>query len=337
MSQVDGQGELSAALRSKLSEGMPPDLFRSAYREWFPSETVGANSTTTITQPRRRPFQTIALSPPAEKDSTGDDLLSDRSNGQTNSDDDLLGGALPLSEAKLEDSKIGHPDWSRNPIKPSKHLSTGGWFVDTTRMAIVYIPTGHADPWLTAWKQFAASSASHGLSQSSASTANEGNAELMPWDQPKRLPRMGKVALEHIMTEMLAPKSNGACMECHSSEQIGRAEIVQSSNEPWGDHWKAKERPPKLRQLTRFDHTPHLILPSLQDCTACHHSTKSSRNGQDDFMPMTKSDCAQCHRENAAGESCTQCHSYHIGREGWEWDHAWTTSRIADALRTFQR
>jgi hypothetical protein len=127
------------------------------------------------------------------------------------------------------------------------------------------------------------------------------------------------------------------------------------STEPW----RAEQRPATIRQITRFDHQPHLLLGKLADCTACHRLKKTDagtavaqatvsepqRSVQSsdavrliaqadalpattshhpwvvsEFEPMKMADCLQCHRPGAAGDNCTQCHNYHVGKSGWAWD-----------------
>ncbi len=71
-----------------------------------------------------------------------DDLLSDES--------DLLAG--PSSDALSEaDGTQSKTQSSNKPLKPWEHLPYGGWMIDENRVALVYVPTGHADPWVARW------------------------------------------------------------------------------------------------------------------------------------------------------------------------------------------
>jgi hypothetical protein len=79
--------------------------------------------------------------------------------------------------------------------------------------------------------------------------------------------------------------------------------------------WKSNRRAANLRPITKFDHGPHLTLPKLNDCQSCHPL------GKTDFLPIQKNQCSSCHQENAAGESCTQCHNYHVGSKSWAGQH----------------
>jgi hypothetical protein len=73
-----------------------------------------------------------------------------------------------------------------------------------------------------------------------------------------------------------------------------------------------------------FSHAPHTLQAELADCTACHRINEKSTvmetyKNQDaktfvsGFLALTKQACATCHKPGAAGDSCTQCHRYHVG------------------------
>jgi hypothetical protein len=90
-------------------------------------------------------------------------------------------------------------------------------------------------------------------------------------------------------------------------------------------NWRANDRSNAPRPFTKFAHRPHLLLPSLADCTACHaidgkiDTTKSyadwnPRAFVSEFRPLAKQDCATCHTAKAAGDSCQKCHNYHVGQ-----------------------
>jgi len=74
--------------------------------------------------------------------------------------------------------------------------------------------------------------------------------------------------------------------------------------------------------FTKFSHGPHLILPQLADCTACHALDKSGEAtayvGWDphafvsEFQPLSKRACVGCHTSTAAGDRCQSCHNYHV-------------------------
>jgi hypothetical protein len=86
--------------------------------------------------------------------------------------------------------------------------------------------------------------------------------------------------------------------------------------------WMAASPSALVRGFTHFDHGPHLVLPQLADCTACHGTgwqavnsiadTSASPTPLPEFTPMDKASCAQCHTAKGAGNNCTTCHNYHV-------------------------
>ncbi len=78
-------------------------------------------------------------------------------------------------------------------------------------------------------------------------------------------------------------------------------------------------------RFTHFDHGPHLVLPTLADCSSCHGLDRaaaaegSARNTvhadvsrATDFASLDRLDCAACHTADGAGNECTKCHRYHV-------------------------
>jgi hypothetical protein len=172
-----------------------------------------------------------------------------------------------------------------NP-EPS-YAPAGSWFRDDATFSIRYRPAAHADPVLTSWLEMIAA-ASHGTRQS--------------------------LALE-AFKEWTTPTSAGLCATCHSIEQpaAGRLDI----------NWRGNNRAATPRMFTKFSHGPHLVLPDLTDCTACHAidagvARADTYAGWDpsrfasEFLPISKQSCATCHTSKAAGDNCQQCHNYHV-------------------------
>jgi hypothetical protein len=91
------------------------------------------------------------------------------------------------------------------------------------------------------------------------------------------------------------------------------------------------------RPITKFKHRSHLRLPELvkgnqmvtdEACSACHQLdtsaehvksyrevfTAENRNPhrfRSGFKHLSRNDCAACHTQDRAGDSCLQCHQYH--------------------------
>jgi hypothetical protein len=171
---------------------------------------------------------------------------------------------------------------------PSSAL--GAWFYDPERLAIRYRPTGHADAILAVWLTFTAAAAGP-----DAPLANA------------------------ILKDLSRPTAPGLCATCHSIDRspTGRLQI----------NWQPTDRTTAPRGFTKFSHGPHVLLPELADCAACHaihlaaDSSKSHANSEprtfiSDFQPLRKQTCATCHTPHAAGDSCQKCHNYHVRLEG---------------------
>lgn len=173
------------------------------------------------------------------------------------------------------------------PISPSSDQSPLiGWTRDDQTFALRYRPAGHDDVWLTAWISL-------------ISQATKGP--------------QAKTA-EGLLLEMVKPTAMGMCGTCHSVDRTtdGGLEV----------QWRAEE-PRFRRDFTVFSHAPHTLQHQLADCTACHRIDESATVMESyaahdpttfasGFHAMTKQDCATCHKPAAAGDSCTQCHRYHI-------------------------
>jgi hypothetical protein len=178
--------------------------------------------------------------------------------------------------------------------------AAGTWTHDDATLSIRYMPTAHADPVLA------------GLLELLAAT-------------PDLKDRPIALAMFKELSTATAP---GLCASCHSTErgENGRLTI----------NWRAYDRTKEPRSLTKFSHGPHVLLPQLADCTSCHAidsaaDTSSSYANDDphvfvsDFTPVSKHECAQCHKSHGAGESCTKCHNYHV-----DFIESWRRTSISD-------
>lgn len=278
------------------------------------------------------------------------------------------------AEADASDAEPSEPDalatfsaWLRDLssvkdwMEASIDLSGGRWTLRTPS-SLYYRPTGHADPFLTAWLDYAA--ARYGRNRAAAMIFDELSGR-----------RQGLGV--------------GACMKCHTVDAErdlggGKAVLV---------NWKGR---PEQREFTKFNHTPHL---KLMDCAQCHRapwiedsrarlhvalaasaeeeaaaesgaepepaadepagdtaaapdtptapamayldSFKAEKGGLEigvnfsnwrhtsgefaftsNFEPVAREDCARCHVPGKAGDSCLICHNYHV-------DHSNRTAGIA--------
>jgi predicted CXXCH cytochrome family protein len=160
------------------------------------------------------------------------------------------------------------------------------WVNDARTLSLRYLPAGHADPWMRAWLDVAAEAASGPY----ASIA------------------------EPLLGAAMKPTAPGQCGSCHSVERDAAGKLTIQ--------WRPFDSKTAPRELTRFDHGPHLIQPQMGDCASCHRirsGVETAGYSGDDphqfvsgFEPISKAACVACHTASAAGDGCTQCHNYHI-------------------------
>ncbi|NOZ40184.1 MAG: hypothetical protein GXP24_08160 [Planctomycetes bacterium] len=168
-----------------------------------------------------------------------------------------------------------------------QRVEAGGWFRDDVTLSIRYRATGHEDSWTKAWIEVLAE-ASNGPHTSIA--------------QP-------------LLKQMMKPTAPGQCGQCHSVDQTAVGEVRVN--------WFAKQDGSDRPEFTRFSHRPHLVQSQLRDCQACHaidkeamvmvsYAEKKPDSFEAGFLPIARQDCAGCHTPQAAGDSCLQCHKYHV-------------------------
>jgi hypothetical protein len=203
-----------------------------------------------------------------------DDILAE--DGNLYGDDEIaIEEAQPLAESfEAEALEDTMPDEDR--------MRVGGWFRDD--FALLYRPAGHADPFIRAW-----------LDATGA----------RPSDAARR-----------VFDELSAPRALGKCAKCHSIDAAEPGTVRVN--------WKAAQPATDVHRFTRFDHGPHLNPLKAEGCTTCHKLDNEAdfMGSFDDhdassfvsnFAPVEKTVCAECHVAQAAGESCTTCHNYHVG------------------------
>ncbi len=227
-------------------------------------------------------------------------------------------GASPLEERiedRAQDGDAGpllaglNPDaakrtacaWAANleyelPDEPT----FGGWYGD--EFELIYRPSGHADPVIRSWIEFAIAAA--------ASAEDE--------EDLKRAIAMRDSLLDR-------ESGPGACVWCHAVTQEGDDEgalIVE---------WRYSKD--ALSPHTVYRHGPHIGLLSAEGadmmeagkgCQTCHLFNKEALyadafDGNDphdfesNFLPITKEVCAECHAKGEVRQECQLCHVYHKG------------------------
>ncbi len=163
-------------------------------------------------------------------------------------------------------------------------VSAGGWYAQD--FSLYYRPGGHADELLRRWLEM---------------TLPDGN------DSPAK-----KAAFEQLSDT----KIPGQCTKCHSLDREDKRITV---------NWRGFRAQPAESTFTTFNHRAHFSLLDDKGCLHCHRLNPEADYlaGYDDFSSQTfrsswhdldKKVCAGCHHSQAAGEQCTQCHNYHVGR-----------------------
>ncbi len=186
--------------------------------------------------------------------------------------------------------------WAANleyelPAEPS----FGGWYGDL--LELVYQPSGHADPVLRGWLEFAAAAA--GADEEMLARAEEMRAQL------------------------LSPKTGpGACIKCHAMTR-------DVADGPPRIEWRYHKD--RIRSSQSYSHRNHLDLvdprgaklaDSGQGCTVCHKLDLEAdfEGGYKDFNPQTyssnfgsikKETCVRCHSQGRVRQDCQLCHVYH--------------------------
>lgn len=201
----------------------------------------------------------------------------------------LLPAGTPLAPlvAHLPAQQLGEQaaQWAQGETTTDGPLANAGWRIESQSLSLRYVPAGHADPWMRAWL-----------------------------DALAALPDPLRGLREAALRSWAGPTSPGQCATCHSLELVaGRREF----------RWRATDPTTRGRAFTRFSHTPHLTQSELRDCTHCHvieptADTSAGYAGLDpavfvsEFRPLDKGACISCHQPKLAGDSCTQCHNYHV-------------------------
>jgi mono/diheme cytochrome c family protein len=175
----------------------------------------------------------------------------------------------------------------------------GGWYGDFTELR--YRPSGHADPVVRRWVEFAVAAAAR------AEDADD---------------RDRAVAMRESL--LSAKDGPGNCIKCHSVNRVpGGADDDLDIGWSYG---RAGDRPHHL-----YSHGAHLRLVgaggvSLSDpergCATCHRidtaanyaagfETVDPASFSSNFFPITKTTCVQCHAEERVRQDCQLCHRYH--------------------------
>lgn len=190
---------------------------------------------------------------------------------------ELPGGNDPAAE----NDALGLPT-----LDPEEWAKAGGWY--RKDFILYYRPVGHEDVVLRTWLDISARS-------------------------------FGTPAERHgdALFQLLADKNTpGKCTKCHSVDQ-----------QPGGGlaiNWGTFQPVVGEKKFTTFVHSTHFSAVGDDGCIACHKLNEDQKYAESfqhrdpqqftaNFAPMDQNTCAACHVEQSAGDTCTQCHQYHVG------------------------
>jgi len=206
----------------------------------------------------------------------------------TGADEALAAPTTPVTQA---DAAAPPPTRIEPSVSPEDWMRAGGWYRND--FALLYRPTGHADPFMRAWIDIAAAS---------PTKDNDGA----------------------LLATFAGAQAPGTCLRCHS---VDRGEDGTGSV-----NWHPASHDPATRDFVRFSHRPHFsLIAESGGCQTCHTVIRPKGTGsvsafqdqyrQSDphaeivagFASPTVATCSECHTPGRAGDTCTQCHAYHVG------------------------
>lgn len=167
----------------------------------------------------------------------------------------------------------------------SKWPTAGAWLRDDKSYALLYLSTGHADPFLREWL-----------------------------DETGRL--FG-ASPEAAAVFSFLRSEDGRCTKCHSvdaTESGGRLVHWEGAEPPVGRQFTEFSHKPHLRMpLGKGCRECHALNPDAKYLESYATDQLDPFSFESDHRPMLRQDCATCHNRREAGDSCTLCHAYHIG------------------------
>ena len=159
--------------------------------------------------------------------------------------------------------------------------------------SIHYRASGHSDPLIRAWIEYAVHSRQHATDAKASNIAD--------------------AALAYLLDDDDGP---GSCGKCHAS-----GVLTSAANEPV--QWLYRGSVP--RPHTAYSHAPHInLLGPDVSCKTCHILDQKADYGlffedlgsadsefQSNFVSIRKETCDQCHKPGIVRFDCQLCHTYH--------------------------
>ena len=292
LDSVSKQPLQDVAIKSLVAM-LPEDAVRMAQQTWFPrlleemEHYQSGNLSSLKTMQNIAPIKTATAPITKQKDisqsSDDDDLLGD----ELGNDDDLFGDSDDLFGEEDGEDLFGDDDDEKESDKKPVQLSAenwaafGGWF--RGQYALRYAPTGHSDTFIKSWMEY--------LSSSDEDTQQQ------------------------LFQTLVNNEAVGACGKCHS---------VDKSNGPGVTvNWRSIGAASDPLTFTKYSHTTHFNLTDDRGCVQCHVMDKEANyqasfehddphDFTSNFKPIERQFCASCHQKQIAGDTCLQCHNYHI-------------------------
>ena len=117
-----------------------------------------------------------------------------------------------------------------------------------------------------------------------------------------------------LLDQLRQRAMDGQCAKCHTIDRERSGKVVVN--------WHSKNLFDNLHGFTTFSHAPHVALSGELACLSCHELDPESDRGptvggvdphqlRSNFRPISKSLCADCHKDERERGRCTTCHNYH--------------------------
>lgn len=309
-------------LVDQLSAGLPPDLFRAMYRNWFAS---AANLAASGRGPRTAAVSQVAVpaqltsglgGSPADELSADDDLL-------LADDDALLEGDASNSESR---------DGQAAPLaelKGPSHVQGGGWYLDNELYVLRYMPSGHADTTLAAWAQFANLLSSPAVWDASGRDPvlnsclechqlhGRPSATWDDWKVAQPLAGVKQFTKFNHAPHLTLPAVN-RCQYCHVLMDAPVAADLETSAPARFVSARPGAENTRSLDAMELDEATVAALSEVAQRLSGPSSESGHAGWHGDFKPMQREQCAACHRSGSASDRCTNCHNYHVGSSGFE-------------------
>jgi len=241
----------------------------------------------------------------------------------------------PTEEPPLEDPPDEEPmDSSEEGSAEAEAASDPSWgYFTSSKRSLEYRARGHADPVVKSWIEFA------------VSLKFAPNAKYSPAEQ---------AAVDRLFTQWADPASTGRCMKCHTIDQSKDGGVcinwishrpenfTRFSHSPHIDYLREEREDAAEGDASQGEEAEGQDAKGNHalECANCHklniendwaekwHEFASQFTAPNtppktdalqfrtSFESVSRSRCAECHRNDGARNNCLTCHNYHIHAQG---------------------